>query len=896
MQAPPLIMSEEEEALQGMILHASSLIAAAKGLIKIRAAMRMVGFTEEQTKSMTLYQKVRRKSQNMIVVDKKALTTPSVPEQIGDGAETVSSTLSSADRNDQVSAANTNSGTSTGNNTSASTSAATTLATPRRLLASTSAAAAKRSGESLVSETETKKFRRSSTEVQREQANVIMKTKKDAAAMKLATVRIQQNKELPVGHPDRKSINVIVAAVNVLCDSNISPKTAAAYVRNGLIDLSPKKRGPCGEFSKAIFAALKGAYSTFLMLEQAECKKQSSIKDMALRVNACVNTAGHTRSRDDLTRKLRKETSDLFTVGKANMMEQRRLQWTTHHNLDLWFTTFKSTLIELGFGREPTAEDVEVVGEVVFFDNQKERIVNLDETDGTLDEANRNRGGRPPMVFTSPDLSSGGTAANKSGYSSTIICGSNAAGEALPPHFQLKSLAQQDCTQRISVDWFLHAATVVGKFGFDEPKELPTTFGLNEKGGMNTIELDKHIKKAILPLYPDVADVPGKRVLLKVDSGPGRMNVEMLASLRLQGVYLSPGVPNTTHVTQETDQNYGLYKSLYRSNLRVLAEARQARRKTIAVSDLPLLVFGGYDYITKCRLENAFERAFSQERNLACWKKCGAVPLTRFPLQSLQVRHELTYEGTTESKQTEQLKDLAALNHFHCDVLSTNGYYGGSLRKEAPKMKKKLPAVTLPQTKERIKAIRNAKASGQLFHATGGQHLNSDDFFQARALIEREESVSKFEKKKKNMLLLLDLDKEARSLLARKGPFTLETSQGRAYSKADIKLLCKWKKAKMGKINGKVPDKKSDLAELYFNTPDPPAPEPWTEDDEELLQSLKEEEVPLESTQLGVAARQMAVATANNMEKLDKNTRNQLLKSIADFDMAEQAASRVNAD
>jgi len=119
----------------------------------------------------------------------------------------------------------------------------------------------------------------------------------------------------------------------------------------------------------------------------------------------------------------------------------------------------------------------------VFFDNQKERIINLDETDGTLDESNKNRGGRPPMVFTSPDVPGGGTAANKSGYSSTIICGSNAAGEALPPHFQLKSLAQQDSTQRISIDWFLHAVSVVGKFGFDEPKELPTTFGLNEKGG-----------------------------------------------------------------------------------------------------------------------------------------------------------------------------------------------------------------------------------------------------------------------------------------------------------------------------------------------------------------------------------------------------------------------------
>jgi len=38
---------------------------------------------------------------------------------------------------------------------------------------------------------------------------------------------------------------------------------------------------------------------------------------------------------------------------------------------------------------------------------------------------------------------------------------------------------------------------------------------------MNAVELDKYIKKAILPLYPDVADVPRKRVLLKLDSGPG---------------------------------------------------------------------------------------------------------------------------------------------------------------------------------------------------------------------------------------------------------------------------------------------------------------------------------------------------------------------------------------
>jgi len=45
-----------------MISHASGIIAAGKGKIKIRLAMRLVGFSDEQVKNMTLYQKVRRKA------------------------------------------------------------------------------------------------------------------------------------------------------------------------------------------------------------------------------------------------------------------------------------------------------------------------------------------------------------------------------------------------------------------------------------------------------------------------------------------------------------------------------------------------------------------------------------------------------------------------------------------------------------------------------------------------------------------------------------------------------------------------------------------------------------------------------------------------------------------
>ena len=71
---------------------------------------------------------------------------------------------------------------------------------------------------------------------------------------------------------------------------------------------------------------------------------------------------------------------------------------------------------------------------------------------------------------------------------------------------------------------------------------------------MTDDEFEKCMMKNIRNLYPDSADVPGQRVILKVDSGPGRLNERLLlAKLRARVFYLYPGVPNTTVVSQETD-------------------------------------------------------------------------------------------------------------------------------------------------------------------------------------------------------------------------------------------------------------------------------------------------------------------------------------------------------
>ena len=110
--------------------------------------------------------------------------------------------------------------------------------------------------------------------------------------------------------------------------------------------------------------------------------------------------------------------------------------------------------------------------------------------------------------------------------------GSNAAGEALPPHFQYQTKATTEERERVRAEVFRHCPRVVGKFGTDAERSWDCTFGLNTKGGMDDCEFEQYVMNSILPLYPNTRDRPGHRLLLKCDSGPGRLQIGLLAKLR----------------------------------------------------------------------------------------------------------------------------------------------------------------------------------------------------------------------------------------------------------------------------------------------------------------------------------------------------------------------------
>ena len=131
---------------------------------------------------------------------------------------------------------------------------------------------------------------------------------------------------------------------------------------------------------------------------------------------------------------------------------------------------------------------------------------------------------------------------------------------------------------------------------------------------MDDIEFEIYIMNSIVPLFPHAADCRGKRVLIKIDSGPGRLNLTLLARLCILGFVLYPGVPNTTAFTQETDQNYGLFKSIFRHNLDCITQLQADKNEAVSLLlwIFGLVVLGGLDPETNKNIEgNAFAFAFS---------------------------------------------------------------------------------------------------------------------------------------------------------------------------------------------------------------------------------------------------------------------------------------------
>jgi len=217
-----------------------------------------------------------------------------------------------------------------------------------------------------------------------------------------------------------------------------------------------------------------------------------------------------------------------------------------------------------------------------------------------------------------------------------------------------------------------------------------------------------------------------------------------LATLRQLGFILFPGVPNTTAVTQETDRNYGPFKTQFRINLIHLTDARIAAGESTSLQPwiVGLCVFGGECPTKTVEIPlsmSAFEKGFSKEACLSAWAKVGAAPCTRACLSDKHVRREL---GDADDDTNSLMVALQEANDNAVALLTRHGYRATHLAAKMNRVAVRKSAVTVPHSKERILLLAKAKTHGEKFAVTNGDHLTSDDFFKSVEVNSRKKEIT----------------------------------------------------------------------------------------------------------------------------------------------------------
>ena len=149
----------------------------------------------------------------------------------------------------------------------------------------------------------------------------------------------------------------------------------------------------------------------------------------------------------------------------------------------------------------------------------------------------------------------------KLALTTTMIGESNAVGKPIPPHFQFKTSAQtpdaNHFVSSVSVTCSMcNRRSVTKRF-----QSFPISLGLYNKGGMDDVKFFEYLQKSIMKLYPDATPVKGKWVVIKCDSGPGRLNPDLLVYLRYHGFYFTPVSPTRLRYRRRSRPSEQTYNS-----------------------------------------------------------------------------------------------------------------------------------------------------------------------------------------------------------------------------------------------------------------------------------------------------------------------------------------------
>ncbi len=244
------------------------------------------------------------------------------------------------------------------------------------------------------------------------------------------------------------------------------------YFNAHLEGMSPLKCGVKGDVPAWAFKSLCLTFESYVCIQQLNSHQgEITYKKLAVKINQVLKKD----YRQKMLQRVLLATAKNLDASTMHIAEDRRVRWTTHSNISNWFENWEFDLVNLGF----VTRDAN--GKVTIPKEQLRNIINFDETCLSLDGTEGRRGGCPKITLHDPRLPYNGKRSNKDSLTATLICGSNAAGEALPPHFQFQMKATTDEGHRLRNEVFKHACQTFGLFGKQAKEGYDPTFRLNAK-------------------------------------------------------------------------------------------------------------------------------------------------------------------------------------------------------------------------------------------------------------------------------------------------------------------------------------------------------------------------------------------------------------------------------
>ena len=267
------------------------------------------------------------------------------------------------------------------------------------------------------------------------------------------------------------------------------------------------------------------------------------------------------------------------------------------------------------------------------------RIISMDETRFSLNQAKEQKLGKRKMVFIKPDVDGDWfddreVGLNKSDISASLVGGSGADSRALPCFcifnggFHPEELATfPRCEHRRDADGALHS------FGTS-----------NDKGSMTDVVMLDWLNAVLPASFPDLSQ--DRPVLLICDGYGSHLSLPFLKRAVELGVVIVLRPPHTSHLTQGEDVEGGNFSTFHRKervkklevkNGRELGDQRRSGAGyQLMRSDMGVII------------HDAWQEGFSYSVNATAWQRIGV-----YPLFNRRVYWQL---------QAEESKNSAALN------------------------------------------------------------------------------------------------------------------------------------------------------------------------------------------------------------------------------------------